>query len=76
MVWLPLQVQEWRERARKLEEITMAVNRLHERLTFANNRELVYDLYPYVWDMRGVISLLSSYVKWLCKYQVHIDFSI
>lgn len=61
------EVQEWRERARKLEEITAAVNRLHERLTYSNNRELLHDLYPYVWDMRGVISLLNSYVKWLAN---------
>ena len=66
------EVQEWRERARKLDEISSAVNRLHGRLTFANNRELVHDLYPYVWDMRGVISLLNSYVKWLCKYEANI----
>jgi hypothetical protein len=43
------------------------VNRLFRRLTFSANRELVYDLYPYVWDMRGVVSLLNSYVKWLGK---------
>ncbi|KAK7603030.1 hypothetical protein V9T40_003029 [Parthenolecanium corni] len=61
------EVQEWRERAKKLDEIYEAVNKLHERLSFSNNRELLYDLYPYVWDMRGVISLLNSYVKWLAR---------
>lgn len=44
-----------------------AVNRLFQRLTYCNNRELLYDLYSYVWDMRGVVSLLNSYVKWLGK---------
>lgn len=63
-----LQIQEWHERAAKLEEMSQNVNRLFERLTFCVNRELLYDLYPYVWDMRGVISLLNSYVRWLGKY--------
>lgn len=51
-----------------MNEMYNAVNRLLERLTFSNNRELVYDLYAYMWDMRGVVSLLNSYVKWLGKY--------
>jgi protein O-GlcNAcase/histone acetyltransferase len=38
---------------------------LFTRLTYINNRELLYELYPYVWDMRGVVALLNSYVKWL-----------
>ncbi|XP_054273322.1 protein O-GlcNAcase isoform X2 [Macrosteles quadrilineatus] len=61
------EIQEWHERAAKLEEMSQSVNRLFQRLTFAHNRELLYDLYPYVWDMRGVISLLNSYIKWLAK---------
>lgn len=48
--------------------MTMAVNKLFQHLSACNNRELLYDLYAYVWDIRGVISLLNSYVKWLGKY--------
>lgn len=29
---------------------------------------MLYDLYAYVWDIRNVISLLNSYVKWLGKF--------
>ncbi|GLG94788.1 Uncharacterized protein GBIM_01914 [Gryllus bimaculatus] len=58
-------VDEWLERAVKLEDMSKALNTLFQRLTFCANRELLYDLYPYVWDMRGVVSLLNSYVKWL-----------
>jgi hypothetical protein len=50
-----------------MEDMSAALNRLFRRLTFCANRELLYDLYPYVWDMRGVVSLLNSYVKWLGK---------
>ncbi|KAK7867627.1 hypothetical protein R5R35_014820 [Gryllus longicercus] len=59
------EVDEWLERAVKLEDMSKALNTLFQRLTFCANRELLYDLYPYVWDMRGVVSLLNSYVKWL-----------
>ncbi|CAG9862900.1 unnamed protein product [Phyllotreta striolata] len=59
------EVQEWFLRAEKINEISQAMNRLYERISNSNNRELLYDLYAYIWDMRGVISLLNSYVKWL-----------
>ncbi|XP_068984439.1 protein O-GlcNAcase isoform X3 [Bombus flavifrons] len=58
-------IEEWHTRAAKLNDMCNAVNRLFQRLTYCNNRELLYDLYSYVWDMRGVVSLLNSYVKWL-----------
>ncbi|XP_074036540.1 O-GlcNAcase isoform X2 [Leptinotarsa decemlineata] len=59
------EVQEWFTRAEKLNEMTQSVNRLFQHLSSCNNRELLYDLYSYIWDIRGVISLLNSYVKWL-----------
>lgn len=46
-------------------EMTAAVNRLFKHMSSCSNRELLYDLYSYVWDIRGVISLLNSYIKWL-----------
>ncbi|KAI4497198.1 hypothetical protein M0802_007682 [Mischocyttarus mexicanus] len=58
-------IEEWHTRAAKMNDICNAVNRLFQRLTYCNNRELLYDLYSYMWDMRGVVSLLNSYVKWL-----------
>ncbi|KAK2709925.1 protein O-GlcNAcase-like isoform X3 [Artemia franciscana] len=59
------EVREWHDRASRFDEMSRALNRLFTRLTYINNRELLYDLYPYVWDMRGVVSLLNAYVKWL-----------
>ena len=35
------------------------------RLNRVKNRSLLYDVYPYVWDMCGVVGLLNSYVDWL-----------
>lgn len=58
-------LEEWRKRATKFDLMTQAVGRLFARLTFVPNRSLFYDLYPYIWDIKGVISLLNSYVKWI-----------
>ncbi|CAG9761146.1 unnamed protein product [Ceutorhynchus assimilis] len=63
------EVQEWFTRADKLNELTLAVNRLFQHLTSCNNREALYDLYSYIWDIQSVISLLNSYVKWLATGQ-------
>ena len=59
------EVFEWCERARKFDDMNSTVSRLLERLTIIRNRSLLYELYPYMWDVKGVISLLNSYVKWL-----------
>ncbi|KAI1278089.1 Protein O-GlcNAcase [Halotydeus destructor] len=59
------EVLEWCERARKFEDTNETVARLVDRLTFIKNRTLLYELYSYIWDVKGVISLLSTYVKWL-----------
>ena len=66
------EVSEWYERAAKFDEMTSSVRRLLIRLTFCKNRSLLYDLYPYVWDVKGAISLLNSYVKWLGKKNLFI----
>ena len=66
-----LQVQEWFDKAAKFTEMANAVKRLRERLVLAENRSLLYELYPYVWDISGVISLLHSYIKWLGEYTIY-----
>ncbi|CAH0554576.1 unnamed protein product [Brassicogethes aeneus] len=63
------EVQEWFSRADKMNEMTLAVNKLFKHLSSCNNRELLYDLYSYLWDIRGVICLLNSYIKWLAGGQ-------
>ena len=65
------EVAEWYGRATKFDEMTASVGRLLTRLTFCKNRSLLYDLYPYVWDVKGVISLLNSYVKWLGMFTIY-----
>ncbi|KAJ8935277.1 hypothetical protein NQ318_006642 [Aromia moschata] len=50
-----------------MNEMTQSVNRLFQHISNSCNRELLYDLYSYIWDIRGVISLLNSYIKWLAR---------
>ncbi|CAG0883171.1 unnamed protein product [Cyprideis torosa] len=59
------EVQEWIERAAKFGVLDESLKRILVRLSQCPNRSLVFDLYPFVWDIRGVVSLLNSYVKWL-----------
>ncbi|KAK9501522.1 hypothetical protein O3M35_012229 [Rhynocoris fuscipes] len=59
------EVDEWHERAKKLEEMSDNVNRLFHKLNGISNKELMYELYPYIWEIRAVISTLNSYIKWL-----------
>lgn len=61
------EVQEWFSRAAKFDTMTQTVGKLLMRLTFSPNRSLLYDLYPYIWDIKGVISMLNSYLKWIGK---------
>lgn len=51
-----------------MDDMSEQVNELFQRLAISANRELVHDLYPYAWDIRCVISLLNSYVKWIGEY--------
>lgn len=61
----PPQVEEWFERAAKFSDLAKQVKRMANRLNRVKNRSLLYDVYPYVWDMCGVVGLLNSYVDWL-----------
>ncbi len=56
---------EWRERAQKFRELVATIGKLMERLCNSPNQGLVYDMYPYVWDMWSTASLLGSFIEWL-----------
>lgn len=62
-----LQVQEWFQRADKFYNLCHSVVVLAKRIASCANKELCYDLYSYVWDIAGVITLLCAFIKWLCK---------
>lgn len=58
---------EWQTRSVKFHEMISEIERLFVKLCRCPNRELVYDLYTYVWDMCGVVQTLDCFVEWLAK---------
>ena len=56
---------EWYDRAsrfsRSYRDVAMAV----DKLVNIPNRELLYDIYAYITDMRSTLALVNSYIKWL-----------
>ncbi|GFQ66490.1 protein O-GlcNAcase [Trichonephila clavata] len=69
------EVQEWLNRVTKFDNMTQTVGKLLMRLTFCPNRSLLYDLYPYIWDIKGVVSMLNSYLKWIALRRVPLPVS-
>ena len=59
------EVQEWFRRSEGFEKLCQNVTELAKKLSRCANKELCYDLFTYVWDITGVLSLLSAYIKWL-----------
>merc|ERR1719431_1861498 len=66
---------EWVRRRAAFYQRALNIKRAFEKICIAPNRELVYSLYTYLWDMVGVVFMLLSYVDWLAlgnfspKYQ-------
>ncbi|KAM9726656.1 protein O-GlcNAcase isoform 2-T2 [Menidia menidia] len=58
-------VAEWQLRAEKFEEMCCSVIHMFTRLSNTANRTILYDLYPYIWDIKSIISMVKSFVQWL-----------
>ncbi|RXM99512.1 Protein O-GlcNAcase [Acipenser ruthenus] len=71
----PQKVNEWRARAEKFEEMCCSVIQMFTRLSNSANRTILYDLYPYIWDIKSIISMVKSFVQWLgCRSQSSAQF--
>ena len=57
--------EEWQIRRQKFNSTVANVKKAFDRLCSSVNREAVYNLYTYVWDLVGVLYLLKSYIDWL-----------
>ncbi|CAG09361.1 unnamed protein product, partial [Tetraodon nigroviridis] len=68
-------VAEWQARAEKFEEMCCSVIQMFARLSNSANRTILYDLYPYIWDIKSIISMVKSFVQWLgCRSQSSAQF--
>ncbi|XP_063047035.1 protein O-GlcNAcase [Engraulis encrasicolus] len=71
----PKKVEEWKTRAEKFEEMCGSVIQMFTRLSNSANRSILYDLYPYIWDIKSIISMVKSFVQWLgCRSQSSAQF--
>ncbi|XP_064275156.1 protein O-GlcNAcase-like isoform X2 [Passer domesticus] len=55
----------WRGRAQSFQLLCARTCRLHSRLVSTASRELLYDLHPYLWDIRNMLLAASAFVLWL-----------
>ncbi|XP_030626338.1 protein O-GlcNAcase isoform X2 [Chanos chanos] len=68
-------VTEWQSRAERFEEMCCSVIQMFTRLSNSANRTILYDLYPYIWDIKSIISMVKSFVQWLgCRSQSSAQF--
>ncbi|XP_057880876.1 protein O-GlcNAcase-like isoform X2 [Melospiza georgiana] len=58
-------VTQWRGRARSFQQLCARTCRLHSRLVSTAGRALLYDLHPYLWDIRNLLLAASAFVLWL-----------
>ncbi|XP_030373978.1 protein O-GlcNAcase [Scaptodrosophila lebanonensis] len=63
------EVTEWLQRAEHFSTLCGNVQTLLVKIAGCDNKEICHDLYAYVWDISGALSLLNGYVKWLALAQ-------
>ncbi|KAK0134038.1 Protein O-GlcNAcase [Merluccius polli] len=61
----PQKVEEWRGRASRLISLCEDIAELHCSVVGGVNRAVLYDLYPYVWDLRNTALVAKAFVCWL-----------
>ena len=56
---------EWQSRALLFKEKIFTVLAMIDRLFRVPNKALLQDLFPYVWDVKGLMTLVDTFVSWL-----------
>ncbi|EDV94572.1 GH21911 [Drosophila grimshawi] len=59
------EVSEWMQRSEIFSELCGCVQKLLVKIAYCENKEICHNLYSYVWDISGALSLLNCYIKWL-----------
>ncbi|NWS03582.1 OGA GlcNAcase, partial [Motacilla alba] len=55
----------WRGRAQSFQLLCARTCRLHSRFVSTASGALLYDLHPYLWDIRNLLLAASAFVLWL-----------
>uniref|UniRef100_A0A3Q2P3T8 protein O-GlcNAcase n=1 Tax=Fundulus heteroclitus TaxID=8078 RepID=A0A3Q2P3T8_FUNHE len=61
----PEKVDEWRGRASRFLSLCEDIAQLHGSVVGGANRAVLYDLYPYVWDLRNTALVAKAFICWL-----------
>ncbi|NXP12392.1 OGA GlcNAcase, partial [Thinocorus orbignyianus] len=56
---------QWRSQAQSFQLLCAQTCRLHSRFVSSAGRALLYDLHPYLWDIRNMLLAASAFVLWL-----------
>ncbi|XP_047208532.1 protein O-GlcNAcase isoform X2 [Girardinichthys multiradiatus] len=68
-------VAEWQMRADKFQDMCCSVIHMFTRLSNTANRTILFDLYPYIWDIKSILAMVKSFVLWLgCRSQSSAQF--
>ncbi|XP_005181562.1 protein O-GlcNAcase [Musca domestica] len=59
------EVAEWLQRSEYFSKLCKSVYELLQKVALCDNKEICHDLFSYVWDIAGALSLLDAFVKWL-----------
>lgn len=59
------EVAEWMQRAESFSNHCNSVHELLRKIANCANKEICHDLFSYVWDIAGTLTLLNAFVKWL-----------
>ena len=62
------EIREWYARAINFHEYHKEIAQMVDKFVNIPNREILYELYNYVSDMRSVLSLVNSYIRWQGGY--------
>lgn len=66
-------MDEWRGRATGFMTLCDEIAQLHCSVVGGANRAVLYDLYPYVWDLRNMALVAKAFVYWLGKDTQEVD---
>ncbi|KAJ0055853.1 hypothetical protein NL108_013803, partial [Boleophthalmus pectinirostris] len=61
----PQKMEEWRGRACRFLSLCEDIADLHCSVVGGANRAVLYDLYPYVWDLRNTALVAKAFICWL-----------
>ncbi|KAM9294998.1 protein O-GlcNAcase-like [Morus bassanus] len=56
---------QWRSRAQSFQLLCTQTCRLHSRFVSSTGQALLYDLHPYLWDVRNMLLAASAFILWL-----------